>query len=132
MGEGEAWLGDSRMPASLALRGAGLQPLTLEAKEGLALINGTQFSTATAALACAEAWRVWEASVGAAALSTEVLLGSFAPARDDVQQLRPYPGALETARRLRGYALGSTLVDSDAGCDRVQDPYSSRCPPQVM
>jgi len=132
MGEGEAWLGPSRMPASLALRGAGLQPLTLEAKEGLALINGTQLSTANAALACSEARRVWEAAVGAAALTTEVLLGSFVPARADVQELRPYPGAQESARRLRAYALGSALVESHAGCDRVQDAYSSRCVPQVM
>jgi len=138
IGEGEAWLGDSaqgearRMPASLALRGAGLQPLSLEAKEGLALINGTQFSTAIAALACADARALWEAGVAAAALSTEVLMGSFTPAREDVQSLRPYPGALETARRLRAYAEGSALVDSHRDCDRVQDAYSLRCVPQVM
>jgi histidine ammonia-lyase len=132
LGEGEAWLGDQRMPASLALRGAGLQPLELEAKEGLALINGTQFSTAWAALAAVEARRVWEAAAAAAALSTEVLFGSFAPAREDVQELRPYPGALETARRLRAYAHGSALVESHADCGRVQDPYSSRCAPQVL
>lgn len=132
IGEGEAWLGDQRMPAGLALRGAGLQPLTLEAKEGLALINGTQFSTALAALACADAQCVWEAAVAAAALSTEVLLGSFAPARDDIQSLRPYRGALEVARRLRAYSAGSALVESHAGCARVQDAYSLRCVPNVM
>ncbi len=138
MGEGEAWLGGPvnagapRMPAALALRGAGLQPLALEAKEGLALINGTQLSTALAALACADARRVWEAGVAAAALSTEVLLGSFQPAREDVQALRPYRGALETARRLRAYSAGSALVASHADCGRVQDPYSLRCVPQVM
>src|SRR5258706_11771539 len=77
IGEGEAWLGTQRMPAGLALRGAGLQPLTLEAKEGLALVNGTQLSTALAVLATADARRVWEAAVGAAALSTEGLPGSF-------------------------------------------------------
>ena len=131
-GEGEAWLLDHRMPAALALRGAGLQPLTLEAKEGLALINGTQFSTAYAALACAEARRVWETAVSAAALSAEVLLDSFAPQREDVQQLRPYPGALETARRMRAYAEDSGLVASHENCGRLQDPYSSRCVPQVM
>ncbi|MBI5711563.1 MAG: histidine ammonia-lyase [Candidatus Eisenbacteria bacterium] len=131
-GEGEAWLGERRMPAALALRGAGLQPLALEAKEGLALINGTQLSTALAALACADARRVWEAGVAAAALSTEVLLGSFQPAREDVQALRPYRGALETARRLRAYSEGSALVASHADCGRVQDPYSLRCVPQVM
>jgi histidine ammonia-lyase len=132
VGEGEAWLGDQRMPGALALRGAGLQPLTLEAKEGLALINGTQLSTALAALACVDARRVWEAGVAAAALSTEVLLGSFQPARADVQALRPYRGADETARRLRAYSEDSDLVASHANCGEVQDAYSLRCVPQVM
>ena len=138
IGEGEAWLGPqtdgggARMPAGLALRGAGLQPLTLEAKEGLALINGTQLSTAIAALACADAQSLWESAVGAAALSIEVLLGSFQPAREDVQALRPYPGALETARRLRAYAEESALVASHQDCGRVQDAYSLRCVPQVL
>jgi histidine ammonia-lyase len=131
-GEGEAWLGDRRMPAGLALRGAGLQPIELEAKEGLALINGTQLSTALAALACIDAQRVWEAALAASALSTEVLLGSVAPAREDVQKLRAYPGALEAARRTRAYAEGSALVASHADCGRVQDAYSLRCVPQVM
>jgi histidine ammonia-lyase len=120
------------MPASLALRGAGLQPLTLEAKEGLALVNGTQLSTALTALASADARRVWEAGVAAAALSTEVLLGSFRPARPEVQALRPYPGAQEAARRLMAYAQDSALVASHSDCGRVQDAYSLRCVPQVM
>src|SRR2546430_14853812 len=68
----------------------------------------------------------------AAALSTEVLLGSFKPAREAVQRLRPYPGALEAARRLRAYAEDSALVASHADCGRVQDAYSLRCVPQVM
>lgn len=132
IGEGEAWLGGQRMPAGLALRGAHLQPLTLEAKEGLALVNGTQFSTAYAALACAGAECVWEAGIAAAALSTEVLLGSFQPAREDVMALRPYPGALEAAARLRAYSEGSKLVESHRDCGRVQDAYSLRCVPEVM
>jgi histidine ammonia-lyase len=138
VGEGEAWLGTPRdpagrrMPAALALRGAGLQPLTLEAKEGLALINGTQFSTACAVLACADARAVWEAGVAAAALSIEVLLGSFQPAREDVQALRPYAGAREAARRLRAYSEGSALVASHRNCGRIQDAYSLRCAPQVL
>jgi histidine ammonia-lyase len=131
-GEGEAWLGDRRMPAALALRGAGMAPLELEAKEGLALINGTQLSTSIAALALADAWQVWEAGVGAAALSTEVLLGSFAPAREDVQGLRAYRGAFEAARRLRAYADGSALVESHRNCGEVQDAYSLRCVAPVM
>jgi histidine ammonia-lyase len=132
IGEGEAWLGDRRMPAALALRGAGLQPLSLEAKEGLALINGTQLSTALATLALADARRVWEAAVAAAALSTEVLMGSFKPARAEVQALRPYAGAIEAARRLLAYSEDSALVASHADCGRVQDAYSLRCVPQVM
>jgi len=132
VGEGEAWLGEQRMPGALALRGAGLQPLALEAKEGLALINGTQFSTALAVLACVDARRLWEAGMAAAALSTEVLMGSFQPARPEVQALRPYPGALEAARRLRAYSEDSALVASHADCGRVQDAYSLRCVPQVM
>jgi histidine ammonia-lyase len=132
VGEGEAWLGDQRMPAGLALRGAGLQPLGLEAKEGLALVNGTQFSTAWAALACADAECVWEAGIAAAALSTEVLLGSFEPAREDIQALRPYRGAQEAARRLREYSRGSALVASHRDCGRVQDAYSLRCVAPVM
>ncbi|TMQ51678.1 MAG: histidine ammonia-lyase, partial [Candidatus Eisenbacteria bacterium] len=132
VGEGEAWLGGRRMPAGLALRGAGLQPLLLEAKEGLAIVNGTQLSSALAALACADAQRVWEAAVGAAALTTEVLLGSFRPARAEVQGLRPYPGAIESARRLLAYSEDSALVASHADCGRVQDAYCLRCVPQVM
>jgi histidine ammonia-lyase len=132
MGEGEAWLGEQRMPAGLALRGAALQPLALQAKEGLALINGTQLSTALAALACADAERVWEAAVAVAALSTEVLLGSFQPAREDVMALRPYAGAAEAARRLRAYSEGSALVESHRDCGQVQDAYSLRCAPGVM
>jgi histidine ammonia-lyase len=138
VGEGEAWVGlgvrpdAPRMPAALALRHAGLQPLQLEAKEGLALINGTQLSTAVAVLAAVDARAVWEAGVAAAALTTEVLLGSFKPADERVQALRPYPGALETARRLRAYSEDSGLVASHANCGRVQDAYSLRCVPQVM
>jgi len=132
LGEGEAWLRDQRMPAALALRGAGLVPLTLEAKEGLALINGTQFSTALAALACTDAMQLWEAAVATAALSIEVLLGSFKPSREDVQRLRPYPGALEASRRLRAFSADSALVASHQDCGRVQDAYSLRCAPQVL
>jgi histidine ammonia-lyase len=132
IGEGEVRYRGRAVPAREALAMEGLAPLALRPKEGLALINGTQFTTATAALALIDARSVWESGVAAAALSTEVLLGSFQPARADVQELRPYSGALETARRLRAYSEGSALVESHAGCGRVQDPYSSRCVPQVM
>ena len=138
VGEGEAWLGlgsrpdAGRMPASLALRGAGLQPVELEAKEGLALVNGTQLSTAIAVLACVDSRALWESAVAAAALSTEVLLGSFQPAREEVQALRAYRGAQEVAERLRSYSEDSGLVESHKNCGRVQDAYSLRCTPQVL
>jgi histidine ammonia-lyase len=132
IGEGEATLADQRMPAALALRGAGLQPLTLEPKEGLALINGTQLSTALAALALVDARHVWDAAVATAALSIEVLLGSFAPAREDVMALRPYRGAVEAARRLRTFAEDSAIVESHKNCGRVQDAYSLRCAAPVL
>ena len=132
IGEGEARLGDRHMPGALALRGAGLQALELEAKEGLALVNGTQLSTALAALALADAEKVWEAAVAACALSTEVLLGSFAPAAEAVHELRPYRGAFEVARRLRAYSDGSAIVESHKDCGRVQDAYSLRCAAPVL
>jgi len=132
IGEGEALLADQRMPAALALRGAGLQPLTLEPKEGLALINGTQLSTALAALALVDARHVWDAAVATAALSIEVLMGSFAPSRDDVQALRPYRGAIEAARRLRAFSAGSAIVESHRNCGRIQDAYSLRCAAPVL
>ena len=94
------------MPAALALRGAGLQPLTLEAKEGLALINGTQLSTALAALACADARAAVGGAIAAAALSTEVLLGSFQPARPEVQSAAALPGARERRGGCSRYSRG--------------------------
>ena len=132
IGEGEALLADRRMPGALALRGAGLQALTLEPKEGLALINGTQLSTALAALATVDARHVWDAAVAVAALSIEVLMGSFAPAREEVHALRPYPGAVEAARRLRMFSEGSAIVESHRNCGRVQDAYSLRCVAPVL
>ena len=125
VGEGEAWLGDQRMPGALALRGAGLQPLTLEAKEGLALINGTQLSTALAALALrGRAARCGKRAWRRPHSRPRCCSGSFQPARPEVQALRPYPGAIEAARRLRAYAEDSALVASHADCGRVQDAYS--------
>ncbi len=132
VGEGEAFYQGARLPGGEALRRAGLEALRLEAKEGLALVNGTQLSTALAALAAVDARRVWMAAVSAGTLSVEVLLGSFQPAREDIQALRPYPGAIETARRMRALSAESALVESHRDCGRVQDAYSLRCMPQVM
>jgi histidine ammonia-lyase len=132
IGEGEAWHAGERLPGAEALRRAGIEPLILEAKEGLALINGTQLSTAVATLAAVEARSVWEAVVAATALSIQVLMGSIRPEREDVHALRPYPGARETARRLRGYAGESALIASHQHCARLQDAYSLRCAATVL
>jgi histidine ammonia-lyase len=132
IGEGQARLNGERLHGDVALKRAGLTPLVLEAKEGLALINGTQFSTACAALACVEALSTWEAAVAAAALSIQVLLGSIRPERADVHDLRPYPGAKQAARRLRTYAAESALIASHQHCARLQDAYSLRCAATVL
>jgi histidine ammonia-lyase len=132
VGEGEAWLDGTRMSGADALRRARLEPVRLEAKEGLALVNGTQLSTAFAVLATVDAGRLWSAALAAGTLGVEVLFGSFQPARDDIQRLRPYAGAVEAARRMRAQSEGSGLVASHRDCGRVQDAYSLRCMPQVM
>jgi histidine ammonia-lyase len=132
IGEGQATVDGARLPGRAALERARLEPLVLEAKEGLALINGTQLSTAVAALAWTEAVNVWEAAAAAASLSIQVLLGSIRPELEDVHALRPYPGAQLAARRLRAYATNSALVASHQHCARLQDAYSLRCAATVL
>ena len=132
IGEGEAeWHGE-RLSGHDALARAGLAPLTLAAKEGLGLINGTQQSTALLALALADAERLVEAAVGAAAMSLEGLLGSIAPMHERVVRARRHAGASWIARQMRALTRDSGLMRSHATCDRIQDPYSLRCIPQVM
>ncbi len=132
VGEGEALFEGERLPGAVALERAQIEPLVLEAKEGLALINGTQLSTAIAALAWTEAVSVWEAAAAAAALAIQVLLGSIRPDLEDVHALRPYPGAQFAARRLRAFATRSALVASHQHCARLQDAYSLRCAATVL
>jgi histidine ammonia-lyase len=132
IGEGEAWLGDERLPGSEALRRAGLQPVELRAKEGLALINGTHVMEACGALAIRDAWRLLRAAEVAVAASIEALLGSYVPLDARIHALRPQPGQAQTAARLRALLQGSEINPSHADCGRVQDPYSLRCAPQVL
>ena len=132
IGEGEAEWNGERLPGGEALARAGIAPLTLGAKEGLGLINGTQQSTALLALALADAERLIEAAVGAAAMSLEGLLGSIAPMHERVVRARRHAGAAWIARQLRALTRDSGLMRSHATCDRIQDPYSLRCIPQVM
>ena len=128
VGEGEDC---DEVPGSEALRQAGLEPITLEAKEGLALINGTQVSTAVLALALAGAEQLSRAADISAALSIDALLGSMHPFEPRVHQPRPFAGQAASAGNLLRLLEGSAINQSHANCGRVQDAYSMRCAPQV-
>jgi histidine ammonia-lyase len=132
IGEGEAFLDGERMPAADALRRAGLAPVELAEKEGLALINGTHLMAACGGLAAVEARRVLEVAIVASALSLEAFKGSTAPFDDRIHALRPQRGQRRVATRLRELLAGSPVVASHADCGRVQDPYTLRCIPQVL
>jgi histidine ammonia-lyase len=132
MGEGEAWFQGERMPGGEALRQTGLQPVRLGPKEGLGLINGTQFSTACALVGLFEAWRLAEATLLTASLSTDAIMGSTAPLRPEIHALRGHQGQIDVAAGMRALMAGSTIRESHReGDSRVQDPYCIRCHPQV-
>ena len=128
VGEGETIGG---VPGDAALETVGLQPITLGAKEGLALINGTQFSTAVLALALAGAERLSRAADIAAALSIDGLMGSMHPFEPRVHEPRPFAGQAASADNLLRLLSGSAINASHVNCGRVQDAYSMRCAPQV-
>jgi histidine ammonia-lyase len=132
LGEGEIVLGGERLHASEALKYLGLEPLALGPKEGLALINGTQISTAIALDTLFTAERVFGSALIAGALSTDALKGSAAPFDERLSAARGQPGQIAVAAALRGLLAESAIGASHAECDRVQDPYSFRCQPQVM
>ncbi|MGB1863812.1 MAG: histidine ammonia-lyase [Candidatus Puniceispirillum sp.] len=132
IGEGEAYYEGTIMHGGKALAKAGLAPVILEPKEGLALINGTQFSTACSLAALFDAWRNASASVVTAALSTDAMMGSTAPLVDEIHTLRGHPGQIAVARGQRAIMQGSEIRESHRDDDtRVQDPYCIRCQPQV-
>jgi histidine ammonia-lyase len=132
IGEGEAWFGGERLPAAKALAASGLKPIVLGPKEGLALINGTQCSTALALAALFETWRLAQASLATGALSTDAAMGSAAPFRPEIHQLRGHRGQIEAAATLYALIEGSDIRESHReGDERVQDPYCLRCQPQV-
>lgn len=132
IGEGEAVFEDDVLPGGEALGRAGLAPLTLGPKEGLALINGTQFSTACA---LAGLWRGWDnlcASIVTGALSTDAIMGSTAPLNPAIHALRGQGGQIDFASAQRALLAGSEIRESHReGDTRVQDPYCIRCQPQV-
>lgn len=132
IGEGEVWVDGRRTPAAEALAVAGLTRLVLAAKEGLALINGTQAMTALTALAAVEIRRLTRTADLVGALSTEALRGTDTAFDARLSALRPHPGQLASARNLWRLLQGSTIRDSHRDNDsRLQDPYSIRCMPQV-
>ena len=133
IGIGEVFVGESRLPAAQALAQAGLAPLTLGPKEGLALLNGTQFSTANALAGLFEAEVLFRTALVTGALSTEAAKGSDTPFDPRIHALRRHAGQIETADALRALMAGSAIRASHLKDDeRVQDPYCLRCQPQVM
>ena len=131
IGEGEAWVEGELLPGRDALQRVGLEPLRLRAKEGLALINGTQFMAAFGALGVVRARRLAAAADIACALTIEALQGSRQSFRPEVQELRPLRGQAAAAENVLRLLEGSTVMESHRWCDRVQDAYSLRCAPQV-
>mgnify|MGYP005633716741 FL=1 len=133
LGEGEASYQGQLMTGAAALAAAGLQPIVLGPKEGLALINGTQVSTALALAGLFETWRCALGAIVTGALSTDAIMGSAAPFRPEVQALRGHQGQIDVGLALRALIDGSEIRAAHRDDDeRVQDPYCIRCQPQVM
>ncbi|MCG7534280.1 histidine ammonia-lyase [Pseudoalteromonas sp. OOF1S-7] len=131
LGEGEFWQGDKIVPAAEALKEHGLEPMELHAKEGLALINGTQFILSHAITALTKMRYLLDLADVAGAMSIEGMQGSQSPFREELHQIRAFAGNLEVARRMRRLFKDSQNMADHEECDRVQDPYSLRCIPQV-
>lgn len=132
IGEGEVEFDGSIMTAAAAFEKTGLNPIELGAKEGLALINGTQFSTAFALAGLFNAWRNACSSLVTSALSTDAIMGSTEPLQPEIHLLRGHAGQIEAAGMMREYMAGSQIRESHREDDaRVQDPYCIRCQPQV-
>jgi len=132
IGAGEAEYQGKVMPGAEALAAAGLKPVPLGPKEGLAFINGTQFSTAFGLAGLFEAWRAAQGALVTSALSTDAIMGSTAPLQPEIHTLRGHAGQIEAAAFLRALLDGSEIRESHReGDTRVQDPYCIRCQPQV-
>jgi len=132
MGEGRIDIAGEILPAREALDKLGMSPLELGPKEGLALINGTQASTAIVLDALFMAERVFGAAIAAGALSVDALKGSVKPFDPRLSEVRGQPGQIRVAAEIAALLEGSEIVASHFRCGRVQDPYSFRCQPQVM
>lgn len=132
IGAGDVMQAGVRTPALEALRACKLEPLQLEPKEGLALLNGTQVSTALALAGLFKAENLFAAAVVCGALSVDALQGSVTPFDPRIHALRRQPGQIAVAAQLRRLLKDSGILKSHVGCEKVQDPYSVRCQPQVM
>ena len=131
VGEGEAFLDGVRVGGADALAAAGLEPVRLQAKEGLSLINGTQFMCAMAALGLVRARRLAVVADIACSMSLEALQGSLTSFHPSIHAARPHPGQVASAANVRRLLEGSAILESHRWCDKVQDAYSLRCAAQV-
>jgi histidine ammonia-lyase len=131
VGEGEAWVDETRLDGAAALAAVGLEPIVLEAKEGLSLVNGTQFMAALGSLAVARARRLAKTADLACALSLEALQGSRTSFLPQIHATRPLPGQIDSAANMLRLLEDSAIIESHRWCDKVQDAYSVRCAPQV-
>ena len=132
IGEGEAMQGTKRLEGADVLKAAGHEPIELAAKEGLALLNGTQLSAALALEGLFRGRHLLRTAIVAGAMSVEGLAGSFSPFDARIHEVRRMPGQIAVAEQFRNLLTDSDIHDSHAGCDRVQDPYALRCMPQVF
>ena len=133
IGEGEVMRHGERMPTSDALQDEGLCSIKLGPKEGLAMINGTQVSTAICLTALFDTWNLCQTAMITGALSCDALMASTSPFRKEIHELRGQPGQIDVARSLQSLLAGSKIRESHLEDDeRVQDPYCLRCQPQVM
>jgi histidine ammonia-lyase len=131
LGLGEAFCKGKRISGAEALRRCGIQPLKLEAAEGLALVNGTQLMTAIGGLAVYDALRLSKMADIAAAVSLEVLMGTNTEFDPRIHQVKPHPGQIAAANNMRRITKNSEIISSHKDCSRIQDAYTLRCSPQV-
>lgn len=131
IGEGEAEYRGEIMQGGEAMAEAGIEPIRLKAKEGLALLNGTQVMTAIGALTVRDAKKLLKAAEIAGAMSLEALLGTSTALDERIHEIRPHPGQKTCAENLRKLTDGSDIIESHKDCEKVQDPYTLRCMPQV-
>ena len=132
IGEGEFFVDGKRISSSIVLNNHGLKPLSLSAKEGLALINGTQLMTSIAIKLIKELGELINISALSASLSLEALMGTRTAFRKEIHEIRPQSGQIAIANLIFNITENSNIIESHSECDRVQDPYSLRCIPQVI